>query len=54
MVRIISISSISLVLRSARLRVLLEGRLQARSSLWPSFKTAARRARPPQDEVGGF
>src|SRR5258707_11372195 len=32
----------------------LEGRPQARSCPRPSFETAARRARPPQDEVRGF
>src|SRR5215475_5037002 len=59
MIRIISISSISprpeerapeLVEGCAR----LEGRPQARSCPWPSFETAARRARPPQDEVRDF
>src|SRR5467141_2898810 len=32
----------------------LKGRPQARSCPWPSFETAARSARPPQDEVRGF
>src|SRR5262249_10364568 len=50
--RIISMSPINLVLRSPR-SGRLEGWPQARSCLWPSFETAARRARPPQDEVRG-
>src|SRR5260370_40342637 len=46
-------SSISLVLRSPR-SGRLEGRPHPRPCPWPSFETAARRARPPQDEVLGF
>src|ERR1700746_699090 len=53
MAQIIAISSISLVLR-ARSCARLEGRPQARSCPRPSFETAARRARPPQDEVRGL
>src|SRR5229473_7568142 len=49
---------VSLVLRSALLslskdaRVSKDGRKRDRAQ-WPSFETAARRARPPQDEVRG-